>query len=189
MRNTLDGRERRKGYSPLMSLTFLRDPELTPEFREQVARLWTDVSNADGAVGFVPPVTLDEVRGVANAQLDATTNGGLRLLAACEDGRLAGTVFLKLNTHRLMRHWCTFVTVMIDPALQGGGRGDQMLREALRMARDLGFRAVQLDCRGGTGVDAFYARFGFKEVGRVPEMIHIGGGEFRDSIAMWLPLN
>ncbi|MCQ4081243.1 GNAT family N-acetyltransferase [Streptomyces sp. RB6PN25] len=172
-----------------MSLTFLRDPDLTPERRDEIVRLWTEVSTAGGAVGFVPPVTLDEVRAVADVQLDATARGALRLLTAYEDGRLAGTVFLKLNTHRLMQHWCTFVTVMIDPALQGGGRGDQMLREAIRMARDLGFLAVQLDCRGGTGVDAFYARFGFKEVGRVPEMIHMGGGEYRDSIAMWLPLN
>src|SRR2546423_1109404 len=57
------------------------------------------------------------------------------------------------------------------------------------MARALCFRAVRPDCRGGAGVDAFHAHRGFKEGGRVREMINTGGGDSRDSIAMCPPLN
>ena len=40
-----------------MSLTFTLDPAVTAELRDGILDLWTDVSNAGGAVGFVPPVT------------------------------------------------------------------------------------------------------------------------------------
>src|SRR3954447_15045363 len=52
----------RKGYDPLVALTFTLDPAVTPALRDGVLDLWTDVSNAGGAVGFVPPVTREAVR-------------------------------------------------------------------------------------------------------------------------------
>lgn len=172
-----------------MTLTFARDPELSTGLREEILRIWTDASNAGGAVGFVPPVTAEDVRPVADGQFEAVGAGTQRLLVAYEEGRAVGTVFLKLNTHRLMRHWCTLVTVMVDPVLQGGGRGRRMLAEAVDFARDLGFDALRLGVRGGTGVDAFYAACGFKEVGRVPDAIRVAADDFRDDITMWLPLH
>ena len=38
-----------------MPLTFSFDPVVTPELRDGLLDLWTDVTNAGGAVGFVPP--------------------------------------------------------------------------------------------------------------------------------------
>ncbi|WFB08049.1 GNAT family N-acetyltransferase [Streptomyces sp. LX-29] len=173
---------------PLTDLDFVRDPELTPALREEVLQLWTRVSQAGGAVGFVPPVTAEEIRPTADAQAAAVASGALRMLAAYEEGRLVGTSYLKLNTHPLMRHWSTVVTVMIDPERQGGGRGKALMRETVEMARDLGFSALRLGVRGGMGTEDFYATVGFKEVGRVPEGIDVGGGDLRDDILMWLPL-
>ena len=45
-----------------MALDFTLDPPVDPVLRDGVLGLWTDVSNAGGAVGFVPPVSADEVR-------------------------------------------------------------------------------------------------------------------------------
>lgn len=42
-----------------MTLHFALDPELTPELRAEIVTLWTDATNAGGAVGFVPPATED----------------------------------------------------------------------------------------------------------------------------------
>ncbi|MGW1075569.1 N-acetyltransferase family protein [Streptomyces sp. NPDC002537] len=172
-----------------MALTFVRDPEPTPDLRAELLRLWTDVSQAGGAVGFVPPVTADEVRPVADALTAKVTEGRARMLGAYEEGRLVGTAFLALNPHRLMLHWCTLVTVMIHPSLQGGGRGRRMVDEAVEMARDLGFEALRLGVRGGTGTENFYAACGFKEVGRVPLGIRVAAGDDRDDIMMWRPLD
>lgn len=186
-----------------MALTFVRDPQPTPALREELAALWLDVSQAGGAVGFVPPVTAEDIAPVLQRQLDDVTSGGARMLGAYEGveggegaegaeedgaGRLIGTAFLKLNSHRLMTHWCTLVTVMVHPALQGGGRGKAMMREAIEMARDLDFHAVRLGVRGGEGTERFYETVGFKEVGRVPAAIRVAPDDHRDDITMWLPL-
>ncbi|GGR52610.1 GNAT family N-acetyltransferase [Streptomyces netropsis] len=174
-----------------MALTFVRDPQLTPALREELARLWLDVSQAGGAVGFVPPVTAEDIAPVMRRQLEDVAAGGTRMLAAHEGGaggRLVGTTFLKLNSHHLMTHWCTLITVMVHPTLQGGGRGKVMLREAIEMARDLDFHAVRLGVRGGEGTERFYETVGFKEVGRVPAAIRVAPDDHRDDITMWLPL-
>ncbi|MEW2580365.1 GNAT family N-acetyltransferase [Streptomyces syringium] len=174
-----------------MTLTFVRDPQLTPALREELADLWLDVSQAGGAVGFVPPVTAEDIAPVMRQQLDDVTAGEARMLGAYEGdagGRLIGTVFLKLNSHHLMTHWCTLVTVMVHPALQGGGRGGAMMREAIEMARDLDFHALRLGVRGGEGIERFYETVGFKEVGRVPAAIRVAPDDHRDDITMWLPL-
>ncbi|WP_344117214.1 GNAT family N-acetyltransferase [Streptomyces blastmyceticus] len=172
-----------------MPLTCIRDPELTPALREELLRLWVDVTRAGGSVGFVPPVTADEVRPVADALTGDVAGGRARMLGVYDEGRLAGTTFFRLNANPLMHHWCTLVTVMIHPSLQGGGRGRQMLGEAVEMARDLGFEALRLEARGGMGLENFYAGCGFKEVGRVPAGIRVAAGDDRDDITMWRPLD
>lgn len=45
-----------------MTLTFTVDPVVDPALRDGVTELWTEVSNAGGAVGFVPPVTAEDIR-------------------------------------------------------------------------------------------------------------------------------
>ncbi|MEV6672766.1 GNAT family N-acetyltransferase [Streptomyces sp. NPDC051162] len=167
----------------------MRDPELTPALREEFLRLWVDVTQAGGSVGFVPPVTDDVVRPVADVLAADVAAGRVRMLGAYEDGRLAGTAFFRLNSNPLLGHWCTLVTVMVHPSLQGGGRGRRMLDEAAEMARDLGFEALRLEARGGMGLENFYAGCGYKEVGRVPAGIRVGAGDDRDDITMWRPLD
>jgi hypothetical protein len=51
-----------------------------------------------------------------------------------------------------------------------------------------GIEAVRLSCRGGLGLEDFYARCGYKEVGRVPGAIRVGRGDDRDDITMLLSL-
>ena len=43
-----------------MVLSFELDPPLTPELCDRIVDLWVRVTNAGGAVGFVPPVTADD---------------------------------------------------------------------------------------------------------------------------------
>ncbi|MGW2838526.1 N-acetyltransferase family protein [Streptomyces sp. NPDC001493] len=173
-----------------MPLTFTLDPDFGPELRDGVLALWTDVSNAGGAVGFVPPVTTEDVRPELLKHLTAIAEGRTRLLVGRdEDGTVAATVFLTLNTHRLMRHWLWLYTVMVHPSHQGKGYGRDLMAAAADAARTIdGMEYIRLTCRGGTGVDRFYESCGYKEVGRVPGAIRVAEGDDRDDITMLLPL-
>ncbi|MGW6025997.1 N-acetyltransferase family protein [Streptomyces sp. NPDC055099] len=173
-----------------MALTFRLDPEIDPALRDGVLVLWADVSNAGGAVGFVPPVTVDDIRPEWLKRLAQLSQGDTRLLVGYdEDGAVAATAFLTYNTHRLMKHWIWLYVVMVHPRHQGKGYGRDLMAAAADAARGLdGIEAIRLTCRGGTGVDRFYESCGYKEVGRVPGAIRVAPGDDRDDITMLLPL-
>ncbi|MFC0527930.1 hypothetical protein ACFFIA_09675, partial [Phytohabitans kaempferiae] len=64
----------------------------------------------------------------------------------------------------------------------------QLMREAERLARQLGREALHVTVRGGLGLEHFYAGLGYKEVGRLPGALRVGPGDDRDETLMWLPL-
>ncbi|MET7619860.1 GNAT family N-acetyltransferase [Streptomyces sp. NPDC005408] len=174
-----------------MALTFQLDPPIDRDLRDGIVALWVDVSNAGGSVGFVPPVSADAVRPELVKHLAAMAEGRTRLLVGYdEEGAVTATAFLTYNTHRLMRHWVWLYTVMVHPKHQGKGYGRDLMAAAEDAGRGFeGIEAIRLTCRGGTGVDRFYAACGYKEVGRVPGAIRVAEGDDRDDITMLLPLN
>ncbi|MET9692820.1 GNAT family N-acetyltransferase [Streptomyces sp. NPDC006514] len=174
-----------------MTLTFTLDPVVDPSLREGVLALWADVSNAGGAVGFVPPVTADDIRPSLDKHLAGVADGSCRLLVGRDgDGAVAATAFLTLNTHRLQLHWLWAYTVMVHPRHQGKGYGRELMARVETAARSIeGIDAIRLGCRGGLGLEHFYAACGYKEVGRVPGAVRVAPGDDRDDITMLLPLH
>ncbi|GAA3938785.1 GNAT family N-acetyltransferase [Streptomyces gulbargensis] len=176
-----------------MTLTFEVDPAVDPALRDGILALWADVTNAGGAVGFVPPVTPEAIRPSLLKHLAAMADGGTRLLVGRdEDGRVAATAFLTFNTHRLMTHWVWVYTLMVHPRHQGKGYGLDLMAAVERTVRTApgfeGIEAIRLGCRGGLGLEHFYAKAGYKEVGRIPDAIRVAPGDDRDDIVMLLQL-
>ncbi|CAM5538594.1 N-acetyltransferase [Streptomyces avidinii] len=174
-----------------MTLTYTLDPVPGPALVEEFAALWTDVSNAGGSVGFVPPVTVEDIHPELDKHLAAAAEGRSRLLVGRDaDGRVRSAAVIALNQHRLQRHWVWVYTVMVDPALQGGGAGRTLMAAVADAARTIeGVEAIRLSCRGGTGLEHFYGACGYKEVGRVPDAIRVAPGDDRDDITLLLPLH
>jgi len=173
-----------------MALTFELDPNVDVALRDGILALWADVSNAGGAVGYVPPVTHETVRPDLMKHLAAMAEKRTRLLVGYdEEGTLAATAFFSFNTHRLMKHWVWLYTVMVHPGHQGKGYGRDLLKAAEEAAGGFeGIEAMRLTCRGGMGLERFYASCGYREVGRVPSAIRVAPGDDRDDITMLLPL-
>ncbi|MEV1077295.1 GNAT family N-acetyltransferase [Streptomyces sp. NPDC050211] len=174
-----------------MSLTFTLDPAVDPALRDGILDLWTDVSNAGGSVGFVPPVTREAIRPELVKHFAAMAESRTRLLVGHDEaGQVAATAFLTFNTHRLMTHWLWLYTVMVHPRHQGRGYGRDLLSAAEDAARGFdGIEAIRLTCRGGNGLERFYGSCGYKEVGRVPGAIRVAPGDDRDDVHMLLTLS
>ncbi|TDC32152.1 GNAT family N-acetyltransferase [Micromonospora sp. KC213] len=171
-----------------MSLRFVLDPDLSPALRQQLTQLWVEVTNAGGAVGFVAPVTVDEVRPVAEATFRDVVAGPDRLLVGyAGDEPVAVLVFVD-NRFHLKAHWGTLKRVMVHPRTQGLGYGAAIMKEAARRAPELGWRALHVTVRGGLGLEGFYRRLGYREVGRLPGALRVAPGDDRDEIFMWLDL-
>ena len=171
-----------------MTLHFVLDPDLTAELRAQIVDLWVDVTNAGGAVGFVAPVTAADVRPTAEATFADLTEGPDRLLVGYEGDRLVGILIIGDNRFHLKTHWRVLKRVMVHPDTQGRGYGVALMREAERIGRGLGVEALQVTIRDGLGLDSFYRRLGYREVGRLPRALRLAPDDDRDEVFMWLDL-
>jgi GNAT superfamily N-acetyltransferase len=172
-----------------MALSFEFDPPLTPELREQIVALWVAVTNAGGAVGFVPPVVADDVWPTASKTFDGIGDGLDHLLAGWDDGRLVALLFVIDNRFRLKDHWRVLKRVMVAPGSQGRGYGAAIMREAAEVGRKLGLAGLHVTVREGARTEDFYARLGYREVGRLPGALRVAPGDDRDEIHMWLTLD
>ncbi|MCK9249235.1 MAG: GNAT family N-acetyltransferase [Solirubrobacteraceae bacterium] len=159
--------------------------------RDRLLQIWTDVSNAGGWVGFVPPVTTGDVAPALDAALVRVHRGDDWLVvvrsgrrdAAATSG-VAGFAFVAENDRLLSEHWRWVLRVQVHPEHQGEGLGVVLLDGIGRMADEFGLEMLYLTVRGGEGLEAFYARAGYREVARMPRAIRVAPGDDRDQVVL-----
>ncbi len=180
---------------PLMShesalgLVQITDPHnVTPELRQELIDCWIAVTNAGGAAGFpFPPVANHDVTPVADKLLGRLGPQQSRLLIAKADGVLAGWVILNRDPYRLIGHWGTIHHLQTHPDWRGRGIGAALVHELRKIARDeLGLEQLHLAARGGEGLEDFYGRLGWREVGRWPGALRLAPDDVRDEVLMIL---
>jgi GNAT superfamily N-acetyltransferase len=156
----------------------------SPQLRDELLDTWVAVTDAGGAVGFVPPADRAEIAPALDSALARVTDGRDDLGVLRLEGRAVGMGILVAHTSALRRHWRTVLRVMVHPDLQGQGAGAQLLEGLHGIARSLGLEQLHLTVRGGTGVEAFYQRFGYTVIGRHPGAIRVAAGDDRDEIML-----
>ncbi len=171
---------------PSTEVTAVED--VGPELRAALLACWTDVSNAGGAVGFVPPVTEDDVVPALDALLTRVAQGRERVVVLRADGELAGWAVLSLSVSPLRRHWATVLRVQVHPAQQGRGLGRALMTGVHEAARGLGLEMLHLTVRGGYGLEGFYAGLGYREFGRMPGAIRVAPGDDREEVHLFVRL-
>ncbi|MCV2490070.1 GNAT family N-acetyltransferase [Geodermatophilus sp. YIM 151500] len=158
--------------------------EVDGALRAALLTCWTDVSNAGGAVGFVPPVTTDDVAPALDVLLDGVRRSGDALAVLTVDGEVAGFATVVQSTGVLRRHWASVLRVQVHPSRHGQGLGRVLMTGIHAIARDRGWEFLHLTVRGGTGLEAFYERLGYREVGRIPGALRVAPGDDRDEISV-----
>ena len=171
-----------------MYLRFELDPELDDDLASRLLTIWTDVSNAGGSVGFVPPVTEDDVRPVAAQAFDRVRSGEHRILVGYRADEAVGFLFLEQRPGPLFKHFATVKRLQVHPAFQRRGIGNALLGAAEEAARGLGLEQLHLTVRGGTGTESFYEARGYELKARIPGLIRVGRNDFRDELYLMLRL-
>jgi GNAT superfamily N-acetyltransferase len=156
----------------------------SPQLREQLLEMWVDVTNAGGAVGFTIPADVSAVAATLDAALDRVASGTDLLGILRQNGTAVGMGFLVPSNSALRRHWRTILRLMVRPELQGQGAGRLLLQGLHGTAADLGLEQLMLTTRGGTGVEGFYERVGYRIVGRHPGAIRLAPGDDRDELIL-----
>jgi GNAT superfamily N-acetyltransferase len=152
--------------------------------RRDLLACWTDVTNAGGAVGFVPPVTADDIAPTLDDLVRRVREGRALLALLTVDGRTAGFAMLVRAASPLRRHWATVLRVQVHPSLQGRGLGRVLMAGIHDIARGDGLEFLHLGARAGSGTEGFYRRLGYEEIGRMPGAIRVAPGDDRDEILL-----
>ncbi|WP_328627948.1 GNAT family N-acetyltransferase [Streptomyces sp. NBC_00353] len=176
-------------HDSALDLVQISDPrDVTPELRRELIDCWVTVTNTGGAAGFpFPPVSEEDVTPVADKLLGRLDPQQSRLLVARADGLLAGWVVLNRDPYRLVGHWGTVHHLQTRPAFRGRGIGSALVHELRKIARDeLGLEQLHLAARGGEGLEDFYGRLGWREIGRWPGALRLTPDDTRDEVLMIL---
>lgn len=87
----------------------------------------------------------------------------------------------------LIRHGGSVHHLQSRPGYRGRGIGMALMRELHRVARDeLGLEQLHLAIRGRMGLEDFYCRLGWREVGRWPNKLRLAPDDTRDEVLMML---
>ncbi|MEU8890132.1 GNAT family N-acetyltransferase [Streptomyces sp. NPDC048442] len=174
---------------PALLQEFVAPGQVTPELSRLLAECWVEVTNSGGAAGFpFPPIDLPEAARAVDALVAGLASDSCRLLTATTgDGALAGWLCLRRDPFDLVAHWGTLHHLQTRPGVRGAGHGAALLEEVRRIARDeMGLEQLHLAARGGAGLEGFYARHGWKEVGRWAGALRFAPEDYRDEVLMLL---
>ena len=174
----------------------LREQGFTAARRRDVVDLWCRVTEAGGAVGFLPGDGREAHTAAVAAHEESMRAG----LATCvlvrdpdapgdPDPAIVGLGWWVREATPLKAHVRSAYRVMTDPEKRGRNLGRILMAAMHREARVDGAELVTLGVRGGLGLESFYAGCGYAEVGRVPGGIRVGrkpSGEWddRDDVLM-----
>ncbi|MFF9016031.1 GNAT family N-acetyltransferase [Streptomyces sp. NPDC014870] len=162
--------------------------DATPRLRRALAACWVEVTNAGGAAGFpFAPVDAATVVPALDRLAQSLSPDTSRLLLASLDGELAGWLNVRRDRFELIAHWGTVHHVQTRTDVRGRGVGRALLEEVRRVAKEeMGLEQLRLAARGGAGLEDFYGRLGWREVGRWPGALWLAAGDDRDEILMLL---
>lgn len=148
------------------------------------------MSNAGGAVGFpFLAVTVADVRD-ATVAMAASLSDHVRLLVAIAGGSVAGWLLLSMNDSPLTAHSARVTRVQTDLPCRGQGVAVALMTEVARLAADgLGLEQLHLELPSGMGLEAFYEKLGWQEIGRWPAALRLAQGDDRDEVLMLLSLH
>ncbi len=158
------------------------DEALAPRLREDLLDTWVAVTEAGGAVGFVPPAPVPRIAATLDAVLARIADGTDALGVLYDGDRAVGMGILAADGGVLRRHWRWVLRVMVHPDHQGNGAGALLMNGLHEVATGLGLEQLILTIRDGLGLERFYARFGYEIIGRHPTAIRLAPGDDRDEV-------
>jgi GNAT superfamily N-acetyltransferase len=166
-------------------------PILVDEFVNLVpalVALLIDTVHTGASLGFLPSVTLDEVRDYWTSICPELRDRKRVLVGAFDDGRIVGSGQLAFSSFPNARHRAELQKLFVGSTLRGQGVGRTLVSALHAAARERGRSLVLLNTRRGGPAERFYKELGYKEVGVVPGYYVGPTGERIDNIALYQEL-
>ncbi|GGL02717.1 hypothetical protein Sme01_19630 [Sphaerisporangium melleum] len=156
--------------------------------RAQVHRVIHAVVRAGGAVGHLAPPGRDETDRFLDEVLAGVRAGDAALALARVDGVVSAMGMWRRSLAPVFAHSAEVGKVMAHPSARGLGLGRLVVDGLIANARAAGLEILTLGARGNNhGAIELYEELGFREWGRLPNVIAVGRERF-DDVRMFLDL-
>jgi len=156
--------------------------------RGEVNRLMHDVVELGGAIGFDSPPTRAQTDNWLDTIFATVRAGNGALAFALVNGRAEAIGLWRRRSGAVFAHSATVEKVMAHPLARGLGLGKLIVGSLIDNAREAGLETLDLGVRGNNhGAMELYEDLGFREWGRLPDVIEVGDERY-DDVRMFLRL-
>lgn len=153
----------------------------TDDLRTQIHRVLHDVVAAGGAVGYLTPPTRSQTDHWLEDTLSAVRADDAALVLATVHGRVEATGLWRRERADVFRHSAEIGKVMAHPHARGQALGRRVVSALIANARQTDLETLTLGVRGNNhGTIELYEDLGFREWGRLPNVIEVGDDRFDD---------
>ncbi len=154
-----------------------------------LAGLLLDAHGSNMALGLASPLTIERARAAYRQTAALLAPGERILLAAFDDGELAGAVQLARADAENGRHRGELQRFVVAAERRGRGVGGALLGAAVERARELGLRLLWLTTHERTDADRIYERLGWTRLGVIPGYARLPDGSLTGNAYYYLELN
>ncbi len=134
----------------------------------QLSDLLRNAVDAGASIGFVLPLSVEEVTAYWHKVIKEVAAGEVILLAAMQGEHMVGTAQLGLESRPNGNHRAEVRKVMVDTRARGQGIGKQLMFALEDMARNCARVLLFLDTRHGDPAERLYTSTGYTYVGSIP---------------------
>ncbi|MER5333958.1 GNAT family N-acetyltransferase [Micromonospora sp. NPDC002717] len=158
------------------------------QLRADVHRVLHAVAEHGGAIGYAVPPGRAETDAWLDGVLSLVGAGDAALVLAVLDSRVVGTGLWRRGPKPIFAHYADLEKITAHPAARGRGIGRLVTGALVDDARKAGIETLALGVRGNNhGAIELYERLGFREWGRLPNVIEVGDERY-DDVRMCLDL-
>ena len=135
---------------------------------DELAGLLVDAVNANASVGFHKPLRREDALSFWRALRAEVVDGRTVVLVAEIDGRIVGTVQLRLAQFPNGRHRAEVAKLLVHSDARRHGIGRALMTDLERVARTQARTLLVLDTVTGSDADRLYRSLGWTFVGEIP---------------------
>lgn len=153
---------------------------------DDLMELLRDCVEHGASVGFVLPVTDDELRDYWQSVLADLAEGARIMLVAQQDGRVVGSVQLALATKRNGAHRAEVQKLLVHTSARRQGIAQALMEAIEAMAREENRSLLVLDTVENQPAEKLYLKWGYIESGRIPKYaIAPDGNSIETTVVMY----
>lgn len=153
--------------------------EATREDSDQIWPIFHEIAAAGETYAYPRDITKEQA-------LKLWIDGPRKTYVFEEDGKILGTYYIKTNQAGPGDHVCN-CGYMVSSAARGRGLATAMCEHSQKIARELGYKAMQFNfvASSNEGAVRLWKKLGFATVGQLPKAFHHPSKGYVDALVMY----